>query len=168
MVRPLPINGTLASAQLRRLLEPVLGDRQSQFGELLSPTCQSRFQALLASKLNRGRTTTADMACELTNPSISLRTLISLKNFGKRLAKDAEGVGESAAGLLLYHAAIAAAFATFGRNISVLPIEQRLPFYDDLAAALHGTATAQVFRRAVDRAYREGFLTVGERKDSRG
>jgi hypothetical protein len=56
------------------------------------------------------------------------------------------------AATLLYHAAIAAAYAQHGVNVSSRPIETRRDLYEDLGNAFTGAMLGDVFRQAVDRA----------------
>ncbi len=56
---------------------------------------------------------------------------------------------------LLYHLAIAAAYAHHGVNISARPAASRLELYEDLASSLGADSISSVFRLAADKIGRE-------------
>ncbi len=87
------------------LAELCMGSGQTP-GELLQATCS------------------ADTPIEL---------LISVKTAAKRLARKARTAAQEAAALLLYHLAVAAAMANYGRNITSKNPAERLAVYQNLA-----------------------------------
>ncbi len=95
--------------------------------------------------------TLLEMVCET---STAVETLRRLKELGKRLAADSPSEAHRDAARVLYHAAVAAAYAYHGENASSRPIESRLALYEDLAAALGGQPLGSVFREAVERCQR--------------
>lgn len=88
-------------------------------------------------------------ACDEKTPVAALR---SIKDIAKELRSKAQSEAHRQAATLLYHAAIAAAFAWHGVNLSSRPIESRCDLYEDLGNAFAGEVLGEVFRRAVDRA----------------
>ena len=84
-----------------------------------------------------------------------LEVLERLKELGKRLVADAPTESHRNAARVLYHAAIAAACAHHGVNLSSHPIRSRLSLYEELAALLGTHPLGAVFRKAVTRAARD-------------
>ena len=88
---------------------------------------------------------------EVAEPSTSLARLVAVKRAAKALVRSVEDEGTRTAAILVYHAAIAAAFARHATVISSRPPGLRLGLYDGLAAALGDHPLGRVFRAAVDR-----------------
>jgi hypothetical protein len=91
--------------------------------------------------------------CDEQTPVEALR---SIKDIAKELRIKARSETHRNAATLLYHAAIAAAFAWHGVNLSSRPIEVRCDLYEDLGNAFAGDVLGDAFRRAVDRAMEWG------------
>jgi hypothetical protein len=89
-------------------------------------------------------------------PDAPLPVLGQVKDLAKRLVEQAPSERHRNAGRVLYHAAIAAAYARHGENISTLPVRPRLPLYEDLATVLGGEPLGGVFLRAAERASEDG------------
>ncbi len=87
--------------------------------------------------------------CDEKTPLEALR---GIKDIAKELRSKAQTDVHRDAATLLYHAAIAAAYAQHGVNVSSRPIETRRDLYEDLGNAFTGAMLGEVFRRAVDRA----------------
>ena len=117
-----------STAKLRRLLSELFTD-EDQSGELL-----------------------LDMA---SAPDSKLEAIQELKEIGKRLVTDAPTEAHRNAARVLYHAAIAAAYAHHGVNLSSHPIRARLLLYEEFAALLAGEPLGTVFRAAVECAERD-------------
>lgn len=88
----------------------------------------------------------------VSQPNPPLEVLRQLKDLAKHLVDEAQNEPHQNAGRVLYHAAIAAAYARHGANISTRPIRSRVPLYEDLAAVLTGEPLGAVFLHAVERA----------------
>jgi hypothetical protein len=88
----------------------------------------------------------------VSEPDAPLEALRQIKDVAKRLLEEARTEPQRNAARVLYHAAIAAAYAGHSENISSLPIGPRMFLYEDLAAVLSGKPLGAVFRRAVERA----------------
>ena len=84
-----------------------------------------------------------------------LEELQRLKEIGKRLVADAPTEAHRNAARVLYHAAIAAAYANHGVNLSSHPIGARLQLYEELAGLLGGDPLGAVFHKAVKRAIQD-------------
>jgi hypothetical protein len=91
--------------------------------------------------------------CDEQTPVEALR---SIKDIAKELRIKARSEPHRNAATLLYHAAIAAAFAWHEVNLSSRPIEVRCDLYEDLEVAFAGDVLGDAFRRAVDRAMEWG------------
>jgi len=87
--------------------------------------------------------------CDEKTPLEALR---GIKDIAKELRAKVPSDAHRHAATLLYHAAIAAAYAQHGVNVSARPIENRCDLYEDLGNAFAGAVLGEVFRRAVDRA----------------
>lgn len=85
--------------------------------------------------------------CERETP---LGALQGLKELAKLLTKKAATEHERAAATLLYHAAVAAALARHGQNISSRSATARYALYDDLAAFMAGDPLGEVFQEAAE------------------
>jgi hypothetical protein len=120
--RPIPVP---ESAQLRRCLTELLANDASS-GELLIATVSA--------------------------PTASLTELRLVKDLAKGLVRRAQTSSYRDAATLLYHAALAAAYARHGVNLSAHAMAARRPLYEALAQRLEGDPLAAVFRRAVGRA----------------
>jgi hypothetical protein len=91
--------------------------------------------------------------CDEQTPVEALR---SIKDIAKELRIKARGETRRTAATLLYHAAIVAAFAWHGVNLSSRPIEARCDLYEDLGNAFAGEVLGEVFRQATNRAMNLG------------
>lgn len=135
------LKALLALAHVPRghgFLPPGLANRAQLAGHL-SALCQGSEQsgeALLST------------LCSRQTP---LAALQGIKELAKTLAEKAGSEIERAAATLLYHAAVAAALAHHGRNISSRPGGARFELYDDLAALMAGDPLGQVFHEAANR-----------------
>jgi hypothetical protein len=87
-------------------------------------------------------------------PETPVETLRGIKEYAKQLLGRAQTESHRNAATLLYHVAVAAAFARHGVNISTRSTSARWPLYEDLATALAGDPLGEVFRRAADGAAR--------------
>jgi hypothetical protein len=92
-----------------------------------------------------------DPLAEVSNPQTTTARLAGIKNWTKTVLGRSLDEGRRTAVTILYHAAIAAAFAHHGEEISTLPIDSRWVLYQDLADALAGDPLAAVFRACADR-----------------
>ncbi len=88
---------------------------------------------------------------ELADASTPLARLVDIKRVAKELLRSAEDEGTRTAAILVYHAAVAAAFARYATVISSRPLGQRLGLYDGLGSALGSHPIGGVFRAAVER-----------------
>jgi hypothetical protein len=86
--------------------------------------------------------------CDEQTPVEALR---SIKDIAKELRIKARSETHRNAATLLYHAAIAAAYAWHGVNLSSRPIGVRCDLYEDLGVAFAGDPLGELFRRAIDR-----------------
>lgn len=78
-------------------------------------------------------------------------TLRRVREFAKASINKASDEGERVAATLLYHAAVAAAWARHGENISTRSLENRVPLYEDLADIMIADPLGTIFRQAADR-----------------
>lgn len=78
-------------------------------------------------------------------------TLRRVRDFAKASINKASNEGERVAATLLYHAAVAAAWARHGENISTRSLENRVPLYEDLADIMIADPLGKIFREAADR-----------------
>jgi len=83
------------------------------------------------------------------SPYTPVESLMVIKNTAKRLAVEAQGSAQKAAGTLLYHLSVASALAHHARNISSKNPSERLPFYKHLAAELFDDELAVIFEKAI-------------------
>ncbi|MCI0490703.1 MAG: hypothetical protein L0229_29265 [Blastocatellia bacterium] len=81
-----------------------------------------------------------------------VEALRGIKELAKKLSADARTEAHRNAAILVYHAAIAAAFGRHGINLSSRPIDARCSLYEDLATAFAEDPLGDVFREAADRA----------------
>lgn len=88
---------------------------------------------------------------EVADPSTPLARLVGIKRSAKDLLRSAADEGTRTAAILIYHAAVAAAFARFSTVISSKPVGLRLGLYDGLGVALGSHPVGAVFRAAVER-----------------
>jgi hypothetical protein len=88
----------------------------------------------------------------VSEPDAPLEVLRQIKRVAKRLVEEAPSEPHRNAGRVLYHSAVAAAYARHGENISTRPIPARIPLYEDLASVLAGEPLGVVFQRAIERA----------------
>jgi hypothetical protein len=87
-------------------------------------------------------------------PTASVPDLVRIKEAAKVLLGKAERPEEREAALLLYLAAIAAALARYGIEISSKPAEDLRERYESLATRHAGFALGELFRRAADRIHK--------------
>jgi hypothetical protein len=85
------------------------------------------------------------------DPATPVEALRGMKDLSKQLLEQAGTDPHRNAATLLYHAAVAAAFARHGINISTRPLQARRELYEDLAIVLAGEPLGTVFQAAVDR-----------------
>jgi hypothetical protein len=85
-----------------------------------------------------------------------IEILQGTKEMAKALMAEASSDAHRAAATLLYHAAIAAAFARFGANISSVASESRVALYEDLSSAFGADPLGDLFREAADRLVEAG------------
>jgi hypothetical protein len=97
------------------------------------------------------------LLCTVAAQETTLQALQGTKEMAKALMADLASAAHRAAATLLYHAAVAAALARFGVNISSVSQESRVALYEDLAGVLGADPLGGVFRAAADR-----LLDVGE------
>ncbi len=103
-------------------------------------------------------------SCDEKTPIEALR---SIKDIAKKLRAKAPSEAHRQAATLLYHAAIAAAFARYGINLSSRSVDSRSELYEDLAIAFVAEPLGEVFRLAVDRAMNgEGVMVIGRDRRS--
>lgn len=88
---------------------------------------------------------------EVAEASPPLARLMEVKRAAKELLRSTAGEDVRTAAILVYHAAVAAAYARHDAVISSRPAGARLGLYDALATALAGHPIALVFRAAVER-----------------
>lgn len=93
----------------------------------------------------------SDLGEIICDPGTSLEAMDAAKEEAKRLRAKATSADLRDAATVIYHAAIAAAFAGEGVNLSTRAIEHRFGLYEDLAAAFAGHPLERIFRSAVDR-----------------
>ena len=87
----------------------------------------------------------------LSAPGTSPAVLGRIKELAKRLLNKAPPDAHRAAATLLYHAAVAAALATHGVNISSRTSAARWPLYEDLSSIFADHPLGRIFRQAADR-----------------
>lgn len=88
---------------------------------------------------------------EVAEASTPLARLVDIKRAAKELLRSVEDDGARTAAILVYHAAVAAAFARHSTVISSTPFGLRLGLYDGLGVALGTQPIGAVFRAAVER-----------------
>ncbi len=88
---------------------------------------------------------------EVADVSTPLARLVDIKRTAKELLRTVEEEGPRTAAILVYHAAVAGAFARHATVISSRPIGLRLGLYDGLSTALGSHPIGGVFRAAVER-----------------
>lgn len=136
--------------QLKALL--ALAQKSGRHGQFLPPGMEARAElARHLTKLCGGSAPSGEALlstlCALQTP---LAALQGIKELAKSLSANAESESESAAATLVYHAAVAAALARHGRNISSRDAARRYELYEDLAALMAGSPLGQVFREAAE------------------
>jgi hypothetical protein len=143
--------GDCTPAQLKTLLG-LGGEAQGTRNELLllaaRPAGMRQILRAICAPDSEGIDVALNMVC---SPDTEPGALTDLKNRAKDLLGRVTGEEERAAATILYHAAIAAAFAHHGDEISSFPIDTRWVLYQDLADALAGDPLAGVFRTCTDR-----------------
>lgn len=88
---------------------------------------------------------------EVADPATPLARLLELKHSAKELLHGTNDPAARTAVILVYHAAVAAAFARHSTVISSQPLGFRLGLYDGLGTALRAQPIGAVFRAAVER-----------------
>jgi hypothetical protein len=88
---------------------------------------------------------------ETADPATGVEDLRRTMEDAKTHAAEALSDAHWSAATLLYHLAIAAAYAHHGINISARSAVSRLELYEDLASSLGADPLGAVFRLAVDR-----------------
>ena len=88
---------------------------------------------------------------EVAEASTPLARLVDIKRAAKELLGSVGDEGARTAAILVYHAAVAAAFARYATVISSRPLGMRLGLYDGLSSALQTQPIGAVFRAAVER-----------------
>jgi hypothetical protein len=133
---------------LLRLAAPEARSREGLVGLLREP---SRLREVLdAIEVDGLRFGVAGLAL-VTAGAPEMPALVELKDRAKRARAGSTEPHARDACLILYHAAIAAAFGAHGENISSRPLEDRLPAYADMAEMLPPGPLRAVFTRARDR-----------------
>lgn len=137
------------TGQLRTLLGLAV-DRPGEYGALLARVRDldevERLLTEVQQPLNLSKPILADLASRET-PLTGLR---EIRELGKRLIECAKTDPQREAAVFVYHTATAAALGRHGINLSSVPPQSRLPFYEDLATALATHPLAEVYREAVD------------------
>jgi hypothetical protein len=137
--------------QLRALLTLAAGGTDPQLSFLAGLRPHEELVRVLG-ELCRGTSETGEtLLTALSAGQTPLDALRGIKELAKTMLEDARAPHQRAAGMLLYHGSIAAAFARHGVNISAVSPSSRLALYEDLASALAGEALSEVFREAADR-----------------
>ena len=137
--------------QLNQLLELAASGAKSARDWVLEVGDWESMQALLASMCTGSEPSADGLLRATCSADTPLELLVSAKDIAKRFAAGAQDSAQNAAATLLYHLAIAAALAQFGRNISSNEATERRGLYEDLAAELPDDALAAVFEKAVAR-----------------
>ena len=147
----------LTRGQLAALLELAedAARSHSSLPELVTriPDMLSRLAILHIEDGRDGESVLADLLW----PATGLDSIRHAKELIKRGAQSAAEEGSRACWTLLYHVAIAAAYARHGVNISSHSIESRLGLYEDIAATTPNTEIGQAFRAALERARADGM-----------
>jgi uncharacterized membrane protein len=140
-----------STLQLRRLVS-LAADGPVSVENIIPVLAEPRELALRLSGIGQpaGADGTALVATVLDERA-SLDDLRSVHRAARSLIEKAEGPVERAAAELLYHAAVAAAFARHRAGIAERPIEQRRDLYAGLASQLGSGPLAQLFALAVDK-----------------
>jgi hypothetical protein len=106
-----------------------------------------RLADLMESDARQARTLLLRTADPATSVDELRRTMENAKTYAAEALSDAHW----SAATLLYHLAIAAAYAHHGANISTKPASSRLELYEDLASSLGADSLSAVFRLAADK-----------------
>jgi len=137
--------------QLRHLLElatlPV-GGRKSLASAAVDPTAWRTHLNSLCQSEDQSGDILIEMIC---TPRTPVETLVSIKERAKRIHKKSKTEAERAASMILYHGAIAAAYAFHRRKVSSRSIRKLAPIFEDLAQALGTDDSGAVFRQAMKR-----------------
>lgn len=138
---------TSASAvQLRRLIS--LADERPQTTEAVIPRLADPTElAILIDEIRPASTPAGDhLIAGVLDPGTGLGTFEATRRTARDLVEEAQNVKQRAAAELLYHAAVAAAYAQHGTNIASRPIEARQSLYVRLARLLGSGPIADLFR----------------------
>lgn len=139
------------AAQLKELLALACGARPGG-QSLLDWARRPADLARLLTELCEGEEASGEILLStLCDPETPLAVLRGIKELAKRLLKGAKGEPQRAAATVLYHAAVAAAFARHGVNVSMRAIEARWSLYEDLAAVFAEHPLGGLFRQAAER-----------------
>lgn len=114
------------------------------------PRIAARFDELLSQLSARHGFSSGELVDTICDPDSSVAALDATKEEAKRLRAKENSADLRDAATVIYHAAIAAAFARSGTNLSRRAIEQRFGLYEDLASAFAGRRLERIFRAAVD------------------
>lgn len=142
-------------SQLKGLLSVVLEEKNECFSLPAQATAPAIAARLLDELLPEGGPTGANLLEIVSYETTRLDKLLEVKNLAKLLVDKADTDRHRNAAILLYHAAIAAAYGRERVNLSSRPIESRLSLYDDLALALRRSPLGKVFRQSVEHAAAE-------------
>jgi len=144
--------------QLKALLtlarSPLPAGQSPQPWALRPAECAERL-----TELCKGETASGELLLATVSASETpLAVLNGVKELAKRLLKEGPGDAHRAAATLLYHAAVAAALANHGVNISSRASAARWPLYEDLSTIFSDHPLGRIFRQAADR------ITAGQEK----
>jgi hypothetical protein len=134
-----------SAARLRRLIS--LADARPQTTEEVIPRLGDPTE--LAALLEEIVPSAADgnrMVAAVLDPATPLADLEKIHAEGRELIRRAQNLTHQAAAELLYHAAVAAAYARHGVNLASRPIAARRALYERLARLLGPGPLANIFR----------------------
>jgi hypothetical protein len=138
-----------SSTQLRRLIS--LANERPQTTEAVIPRLADPTElAILLDQIAPASAAVGDrLVAAVLDPATPLAGLEIAHREARELIKRAQSVTERAAAELLYHAAVAAAYARHKENIASRPIETRRTLYARLAGLLNAGPLADLFRSTI-------------------
>lgn len=131
--------------QLKALLSLALEKRANETSLPLDIATPAEIESSLAELCENQAQSGELLLTSAADAATPLDALRGIKDLAKSFLPRAENQAQSAAARLLYHAAIAAALAHHGVNISSRPIESRRSLYGDLAIVLDRGTLGEVF-----------------------
>ena len=145
-----------APHQLTRLLS--LATEQSKASGSLPATVGTlrSVRGLLENLDWPGGGTAADALTRAADPGATLEELKSLKQATKQLLAETQHEDSRNALTLLYHVAIAGAYAGHGENLSTRPLDSRSGLYEDLSTLFAEESVGAVFERCLERLWAGG------------